>query len=1247
MPDFLSLKNANLAMPSDIDRFELRGELGRGGMGVVHEAFDRERGELVALKALAGTTAESSYRLKQEFRALAEVSHPNLVTLHELFSLKDICFFTMELVRGLPFTDYVWGCAPTHDRAGGRSRHDNDSGRDVTLASSRGHRLNLARLRNSLVQLTQGLLALHGANKVHRDIKPSNVLVTASGRVVLLDFGLASDLFSGPGRPLSSERFAGTPVYMSPEQLEGNSPTPYSDWYSMGVMLYHALTGLIPHDAPDSGWVGLLENRRAGQLTPPHETVPSIPEDISLLCMELLRVSPLQRPDGSDILERLGNLPGYSEVVSSRSHPLPNEPPLVGREGYLRLLHDALVHGGSGVGKTALARQLLKTIADSDGALVLEGCCYERESVAFKALDAMIDSLSRHLLTLQPDDARRTIPADAWALGRVFPVLQRVPCIAEQVDDAFDAAEPQEVRRLAFASLRNLLTRMVATRPLCLFVDDLQWTDLDSVLLLAELLRHPDAPALFFLGCYRGDSAGSESAVDRLVQALEGISARRFAFTRVELGVLSPNETLDLVRREAGNQWDCIALSAIAQESKGIPFLVHELTRYAVQRLANSEDREATATVDQMVWERFSSLADPAQSLMQVVVAAGTPVRESVARAAAQLGEDDFATAMALLRANHFISTVGTGELKLVAYHDGLRETIYRRLPEARIIAIHQHIATSMEHVGGWDAESLVENFRRALEPERAYHYARQAANEAMLALAFDRAVRLYRLTMELLPRAADDLDLRLGLAEALSCSGRAAEAARQFLIVADKTAGLPGMQLRRRAAEHFLVTGYIQEGLEVMDTVLRASGLKLARTPRTALLSFLINRLKLRIRGLKYAERSAEEVSPDELARVDTCWAVAVGLGNVDTIRAADFQTRHLLLALKAGEPNRIARAVALEVAFVALPGGPSRPRVERLLGFARALAHRLGNARVSALAMLAAGLAEHLVGKWRESFEYFEKAETLLTKQCVGALWELSTAHRYLTGSLLFMGQLQQLYQRQAEAVAAARERGNIYAATSMLARSGHFEALCADAPERAQLIVEEAMRHWPQREFLFPHYNELWSRAQIYLYRGDCEQARHLVESRWRSLSGSMLTRIQVIRVESLHLRARVALACVGERSGDHPAFKLALRVAKQIERENMPWSNPFAALLRATVARRRGNRDLTAELLHVANAGFGLTNMELYQMATRMRLAQVVPSDDARRTILDVNEWMRERGILKPGRIVDVLAPGFLA
>ena len=103
----------------------------------------------------------------------------------------------MELVRGLPFTDFVWGCAPQSDRLSGIPWPRTDSNCDATLDSGRGHHLDLARLRNSLTQLTQGLLALHAANKIHRDIKPSNVLVTASGRVVLLDFGLASDLIFG------------------------------------------------------------------------------------------------------------------------------------------------------------------------------------------------------------------------------------------------------------------------------------------------------------------------------------------------------------------------------------------------------------------------------------------------------------------------------------------------------------------------------------------------------------------------------------------------------------------------------------------------------------------------------------------------------------------------------------------------------------------------------------------------------------------------------------------------------------------------------------------------------------------------------------------------------------------------------------------------------------------------------------------------------------------------------------------
>src|SRR5829696_7421819 len=181
-------------------RFEVRGTLGSGGAGVVYRAYDQQLGREVALKMLRQASGRDLYRFKREFRALADIVHPNLVALHELHAAGGDWYFTMELVEGVSFIDWV---RPGRAAGPGRSRGDIQTGA-----------LDENRLRDALIQLVDALLALHRAGKLHRDLKPSNVLVTRHGRLVLLDFGLITGVAEG-----DPERLAvGTPVYMSPEQ---------------------------------------------------------------------------------------------------------------------------------------------------------------------------------------------------------------------------------------------------------------------------------------------------------------------------------------------------------------------------------------------------------------------------------------------------------------------------------------------------------------------------------------------------------------------------------------------------------------------------------------------------------------------------------------------------------------------------------------------------------------------------------------------------------------------------------------------------------------------------------------------------------------------------------------------------------------------------------------------------------------------------------------------------------------------
>ena len=124
-----------------------------------------------------------------------------------------------------------------------------------------GGALDEVRLRATLTQLAEGLIALHAAHKVHRDIKPSNMLVTETGRVVLLDFGLAADVDARRAIPRSD--VVGTIAYMAPEQAAGVSVAPAADWYALGVVLFEALTGRLPF--PGTAMEVLIAKQRDGR----------------------------------------------------------------------------------------------------------------------------------------------------------------------------------------------------------------------------------------------------------------------------------------------------------------------------------------------------------------------------------------------------------------------------------------------------------------------------------------------------------------------------------------------------------------------------------------------------------------------------------------------------------------------------------------------------------------------------------------------------------------------------------------------------------------------------------------------------------------------------------------------------------------------------------------------------------------------------------------------------------------------
>jgi serine/threonine protein kinase len=274
-------------------RYVVQRRLGSGGLGVVYQVRDLIRGSTIALKTLRNFTVESLFRFKREFRALADVAHPNLVQLYELGYDQRRWFFTMELVDGQRFLHHVWYGSRAIDAVNRLSR--------PLSQSSVNDQAVLTRLRTAAGQLVEGLDALHQSGHLHRDIKPSNVLVSTSGRVVLVDFGLALEV--GRAATQQSMTIAGTPAYMSPEQAAGLPLSSASDLYSVGVMLYEALTGTIPHDGE---FLEILIRKQQVDAQPPSATVSGVPTALDELCTALLRRDPAAPPTTQGVQDCLG-----------------------------------------------------------------------------------------------------------------------------------------------------------------------------------------------------------------------------------------------------------------------------------------------------------------------------------------------------------------------------------------------------------------------------------------------------------------------------------------------------------------------------------------------------------------------------------------------------------------------------------------------------------------------------------------------------------------------------------------------------------------------------------------------------------------------------------------------------------------------------------------------------------------------------------------------------------------------------
>jgi serine/threonine protein kinase/tetratricopeptide (TPR) repeat protein len=1245
-------------------RYEVVRRIARGAMGSVYEAYDRERRERVALKRLRYFSPNSLFLFKQEFRTLVDICHPNLVRLHELVATEgERIFFSMELVHGTDFLGHVnerrvltprrgEGVCASPIEAGWQQRSTPVPGPPSAI----GVRVDRApfpfqRLRMALRQLVAGLQALHTAGKLHRDIKPSNVLVSHDGRVVILDFGIATEIPHAADVSLRErEELLGTPCYMAPEAVHDQRLTPASDWYSVGVMLYEALVGHAPFEGTQAD---VFRLKASVAPTPPSDCTLGIPPDLESLCLGLLEREPTRRLNGPEVLHRLDetrDLPRASLVTAAPSSERisSSEALLVGREAEWRAMRAAFestragrsvtvrVSGRAGMGTSALVRAFLDGLTQRGEALVLRGRAYERESVPYKAVDAVIDALSRHLMHLSDSASCPELPTHMDALARLFPVLRRVPSVGELAQDAME--DPQRARQRGFGALRELVAVLAARQPLVLSIDDIQWGDTDSVAMLLDLVRPPQAPAILLLLAHREEDALTAPFLTELERRWPGAAES----IEVSVGPLDRPDAIRLALELLGSD-DASAqemAEALALESEGSPFLIEELARSSTRELLAVDAR---VTLEDVVKSRLAELPQDARKVVDLVSVGGRPLPVSTLGAAAHI--DSIAETVAFLVAHRFVrSGMRDGREIIEPVHDRIRETIVSRLAPSLVRQHHADLAQALEATPDADPEALAMHWLAAGDGERAARFAEVAGQQAAAKLAFDQAARLFRVCLEQTqasPSTPEVRHHRARLAEALQFAGRYEEAARAYLAATDGADADQRIEYQRAAADQLLMAGRMDEGAEMLRVVLGAIGMPAPRSPLGAVFWLLVYRLWLAMIGLRFEDREPDAVQRKDRVRLDALLTLAMGFSIVDVIVGACMQTRHLIEALRKGDRLQLQRAASLGAAHMSATGKPETRLERALIEITKNIADRDGRPEVVVFYVGARGIGLWNRGRWKEAQGMLERATSLHLPGFAG----FSTVRLFDTYVHYFLGAFKETQRRMRRLLIDAADRGDLFTSVNARTAVGIWLSLVADDPEHARREMSNALSQWSHKSFSLQHWHEMTWGAEIELYAGDGANAYEHMSQRQRRLEASLLLHAGFVRAMTSYMRGRAAIASIGSRAElRRPRIAEARRLAGRLAREYDAWTTVLALLLRAMAENAAGNHAAAVAALREGIDRAEATDTIVYALPARYRLGELLGGDEGAALIGQAVEGMTAEGVRDPKRWVNCQMPG---
>ena len=755
-------------------RYSVLKKFGEGGKGIVYKARDTALNRVVAIKMLKNpvTTGEAYTRFMTEAQSVAKLNHPNIVGIYDIGKEDGKQFFVLEFVEG-------------HDL------------RDLIETYPEG-RCDIPTVLRIGIDVCNALQYAHSQGILHRDVKPENIKITPEGVAKLMDFGLARMV--GQPRQTQEGVIVGTVAYVAPEIALGKGADARSDLYSLGAVLYEAVTGKPPFPGEDP--VKIIFSHIHDYPVSPDRSNPNVPNALAECIMKLLEKDPEKRyQSAADLLTALRDVAEESlrEAVLPVQKPIlivPSPRPagrkeiqLIDRVEEMNQLREAVdrtfrgeggllfLRGEPGIGKTRLTREL-GAYARLRGMNVLYGRCPALLTMTGIPPYILWSEVIRdYLQASAPEQLYRVIGFYPAEVSKLVPELrQKVGAIPQSIQ-----IDPEHERDRLFEAVSQFITNVSKETPLLVVLDDLQWTDQSSLLLMHYLARGASRERLLLVGAYRDNEVDEKHPLSPVLTELN----RERLLQSVPLKRMSLNDISEMIKQIL--EQDDVPkefCELVYQKTGGNPFFVEEVirslkeeqlvfregNRWKIKEVSRIEFPE---TVKGVVKARIGRLDDECRNLLSMASFIGYDFTSEALRGATGFEEGKLIELLGrILKTGQIKARVVRGE-DVCSFADAIvRDVVHEEVNPLMHRRLHHVVGSALEKVYANKIDDhlaeLAYQFLEGNDREKALDYFLKAGEKAQKTYAHGEAFSHIQHALELLEEKEGRLEEKVSMIERL-----------------------------------------------------------------------------------------------------------------------------------------------------------------------------------------------------------------------------------------------------------------------------------------------------------------------------------------------------------------------------------------------------------------------------------------------------------------------------------------------